>query len=343
MGVHTEFEKLVVQQSEFVSHVPPEAIPHGAIVPIPTISKYMHDGIIVELGAGRGASADAITEAGLSWMGVEINNPAVLDTKENGYVSFHGDARNFWASRLNLAALSLIEKANGVLLQGLLANIVQNCDIRSVIRTADIFLRPGGFFFVAEPVRYDQAHWLYDDDVYAGLPLEKWRQKWKTRYAHNEAAGLPPGVFAVAKPGPDKDILDWPQSVKDVQTLINSDQMERFARHINEDAVVAYARRQHLALVDHPQHTLMFSRNREPLPGVVLVFQKNYGLSTKRNKRLFKYDPWWKNATPDERHRGQEERRWRAHQDEDGYYREFWHRLRINFPKSMQPPKEYTI
>lgn len=342
MAGNTEFEKFAVQQSEFVSHVAPETIPHGAIVPIPTIKKYMHGGIIVELGAGRGASADTITAAGLTWMGVEINKDAVSETREKGYVSFPGDARNFWESSLNLAALSQIETANGVLLQGLLANIIENRDIRRVLRTADIFLRPGGYLFVAEPVRYDQAYWLNKDDVYEGLSLEKWRQRWLTRYRLNEAAGLPRGVFAVAKLGPDKDALDWAQSLDAVQTLINSKHLERFARHVNEDAVIAYARRQHFALADDPQHTLMFSRNREPLPGVVFVFQKVYGLYTKRNQLLYEYSPWYKDMTPEERHAYQNIRGWRSHADPD-YFGDYWKRMKKNFPKSMQPPKEYTI
>ncbi len=330
------------RQSDLLPLVPPEAIPHGAIVPIPTIKKHMHDGIIVELGAGRGASAMAITEAGLTWMGVEINKDAVSETRKKGYVSFPGDARNFWESSLNLAALSLIEKANGVLLQGLLANIVQNRDIRSVIRTTNIFLRPGGFLFVAEPVRYDQANLLDNNAVYAGFSLRQWRERWMTRYALNEAAGLPRGIFAVAKPSPQKDILDWPQNVDDVRLLINSDQMERFARHISEDAVIAYARRQHLALIDQPQHTLMFSRSGEPLPGVVLVFQKVYGLNTKRNKLTCEYSPWYKNMTLEERGAYQDIRGWRAHADLD-YFGDYLKRMKKNFPKSMQPPKEYTI
>lgn len=342
MGVHTEFEKLAVQQSEFVSHVPPDTIPHGAIVPIPTIKKHMHDGVIVELGAGRGASADTITAAGLTWMGVEINNEAVLETRKNGHVAFPGDARNFWKSSLNLAALSLIETANGVLLQGLLANIVQNRDIRSVIRTADIFLRPGGYLFVAEPIRFDQANFSDEDEIHAGFSLKQWRERWKMRYAINEAAGLPRGVFVVAKPGPEKNLLDWPQSVDDVRALINSDQMERFARHINEGAVVAFARRQHLALIDKPKHALMFSRNEEPLPGVVFVFQKVYGLHTKRNKLLYEYSPWYKDIALEERHAYQDVRGWRAHADPN-YFSDYWKKIRRNFPKSMQPPKEYTI
>lgn len=342
MTERTNYGQWTALQSEYIPRVPPEAIPHGAIFPIPIIKQFMSDGMIVELGAGRGASAKTITEAGFAWTGLEINEEAVLDARSRGHASFHGDARNFWQSSLNLAAIARIENASGVLSQGLLANIVENYDIRNILRTADIFLRPGGYLFVAEPVRYDLADWLDQDAEYAGLSLEQWRRKWQTRYDLNDAAGLPRGVFAVAKPGPEKDALDWGQNPNAVQALINSDHLERLARHVNEDAIVAYARRQHLALKDR-QHTLMFSRNGEPLPGVFLTFRKEYGLGTKRNMLLYEYSAWYRGMSLDERHGVQDDRRWRAHNDEDGYYREFWNRLRKNFPKSMQPPIEYTI
>lgn len=343
MSRTAEYSKWTALQADLIPSVPPATIPHGALFPIDQIKHYLpQGGLIVELGSGQGERGDSFREAGLAGMGIELNEEAVSIANDKGFITFHGDARNFWKTEINLAAIAMIENSPAVLLQGLLANIVENRDIRNVIRTADIFLRPGGYLFMAEPVKFQNVPWLDQRLSYAGHTIPEWEDRWKLRYQLNERAGLPRGAFVVAKPGPEKDRLDWAENLEDVRTLIDSDQKERFARHINPDAIVAYAERQHLGLCSR-QNVLMFSRNGDPLPGVHMVFQKDYGLDTKRGKRLYRYSPWYKGKTIEERHDYQDFRGWRAHADPHGYHKDYWARMRENFPESMKPPKEYTI
>ncbi len=343
MSKPIEYDTFAVMQSELLPSIPPEAIPHGALFPINTILKYMpQGGLIVELGSGRGDRSDSFREAGLAGMGVEINEDAVSVANDNGFITFQGDARNFWASEINLAAIAMIENTPAVLLQGLLANIITNRDIRRVIRTADIFLHPGGHLFVAEPVRFENVPWLDANTVYAGHSISDWEHRWKLRYQANQQAGLPKNVFAVVKPGPEKDRLDWVDDSEQVRALIHSDQLERFARHIDPNALTAYAERQYLKLIER-KPALMFSRSGEPLPGIHMVFRKVHGLTAKHPDFTYRYSPWYKGMTPSEKADFQDFRLWQKRADPHGYHKDYWAKMRRNFPESMKPPKEYTI
>ena len=321
-------------QTDLLRNVPPESIAHGATVSLAVIQQFVPEGIVIGLGSGTGEKGQYPSP--LAFTGIEVNEGAVeFALQQHHVVSLSGDARNFWANEINLAMIVYLERSAGVVIEALLANVISNTDIRSIFRTADIALRPGGYIFLAEPIRFDdpsipESFW---ERSFEGGTFREWQERWLHRYKVNVQAGLPDGVFAVAKPGPDKEKLDWATTVEDVKRLLASDQLERFARHIRPAGLDMYLK--HLQYSQqHFEPTMMLSRRGEPLVGMIAVYRKDYGLRGKRHKRVYRYMPWgFKGSTEDEMRRGIRHSR----------STDLVHDLQRTMPQTQQPPTTFVL
>jgi hypothetical protein len=344
-----EGDNLIRKQNSLLETMPHEAIAHGASVRYAVVRRLCPKGLLLELGCGDAIKAHDY-DGWYGWYGIDINQDAVDEARRLGYVAYKGDARNFFSSELGLGTIAMIENIDGVLLQGLLANMVTTGDIRSVLRTADIALRPGGWVFLAEPIRFDTARMdeaLLRAEI-GGHTMTEWQEMWTVRYQLNADAGLPPGVFAVAKPGPDKDALEWSLDPHVLQDLIHGPELERFARHVSWHSVDLYFRR--LQMFPYFCKTdLMFSRSGSPLLGWEAAYRKEHGFhgqggdieeEERMEKFRYKYHPWYKGKTLAERAQMQE---WRHMFEHDlgieESMREFFRRFRKNVPTSQQPPR----
>ncbi len=266
----------------------------------------------------------------------------MLAARSQGYIAHQGDARSFFGSEFGLSKIALIENFDGALLQGLLANVVSKEDIFSIFQTIDIALRPGGYVFIAEPVRFDQMK--IDERllnvVIAGHKLPTWQKMWRERYEVNHAIGLPMGVFAVARPGPHKEELEWTTDEAKLRELIEGPELERFARHVSPHSIDIYAERLKFTCYKR-QPDIMFSREGKPLLGMIYVLRKEYGLKKKGNLLLYKYHPWYKDHTIEERVGMQDWRHWYEHRlGVEESMHEFMRRFRNNLPPQQQPPKD---
>lgn len=297
------------------------------------IQKFIQHGIFLELGAGSGSNLQPLQDSGFVGMGIEMNPMAVALAHQLGNIEFEADARTFWRDS-PFFTIVLIENNDGVLFQGVLANVVENRDVRRILRTADMALHPDRYLFIAEPIRWD-------DPAVAAIAnklgpsnkdnsFEEWKNRWNKRYEVNEAVGLPPGVFAVAKPGPKKNVLDWISSEQEMRSFLDSPDLERFARHVRREALEGYLNRLGLICV-HWELQWLYSRNGDPLPGYVGVWHKK--------KTRFKYHPWYRGMTPQDRIAFQDERGYLAYGD-PFYWGMYWRRLRDNLPPSHCPPKK---
>ena len=333
---------LVEKQNDLLRAMPHEAIAHGASVPFVVVhnERFCPTGFLLELGCGDGANAEDY-RGWYGWQGVDINEDAVNAARAKGYLVRQGDARNLF-STLGYTTTGMIENFDGVLIQGLLANIVSNADVRSVLRTVDMALKPGGWVFIAEPIRFDKAIMedrLLDHEV-EGHTMREWQNMWKIRYQMNNEAGLPMGIFAVAKPGPDKNALEWSQDPEVLRQLIAGPQLERFARHVSHDSLAMYLRRLNfLPYYNLPR--IMESRSGALLLGTVVAYRKEYGMQGKRKTHLYKYHPWYKGHTEQERLEMQEWRQRFKHHTPELYVREFEKRFRANVPERQRPPKGF--
>jgi hypothetical protein len=325
---------LGIQQSKLLQKADVHALAHGATVPLELIKSFVPGGMLMELGSGTGLKGQYPQP--YAFTGVELLDEAVqMAEKMYHVVSLTGDARNFWSTQVNLAMIVHLEHAQGVIVQGLLANILSNTDLRRVLRTADIALYPGGHLFIAEPIRFDDIPIepsLRDIEI-AGYTLSNWRDRWLQRYEVNHDAGLPYGVFAVARPGEHKDELDWAKTPEEIRQLIKSDELERFARHVRPSGIHAYLDRLQYARV-YWEQTIMISRTGKPLLGMIAVYEKQYGLRGKRHRLVYRYMPWgYKGSTPDEMSHGIRQ------SPSHGLLRD----LKKTMPASQQPPSRFTL
>ena len=327
-------QDISLRQTNLLRQVPPDAIAHGAVVPFDVIKQFIQGGMLLEFGSGTGEKGTYPPP--FAFTGIEINSRAVDVAEQRHHViSLPGDVRSFWDNEVNLAMIVHLERTAGVLFQGLLANIVSNTDIRHVLRTADIAIKPGGHLLMAEPVRFDQLPITPEllRQQFVGHSLEEWRERWMERYAANAEAGLPYGVFAVARPGPRKDALDWATTADDVKRLIESPELERFARHVRPDGLDMYLR--HLQYSqEYFKPTIMQSRNDEPLLGAIMVYRKIYGLLRKRHQLVYRYMPWgYKGATIEEMQQGK--RRSKSY----GLVKD----LERSMPLTQKPPSKFSL
>jgi len=339
-----EREMLVEKQRSLLEQMPHEAIAHGASVPFPIVYRFCPSGLILEPGCGDGTKAHDY-ENRYGWYGFDINPDAVLAARAQGYIAHVGDARSFFGSEFELSKIALIENFDGVLLQGLLANIVSKEDLLSVFQTIDIAMRPGAHLCIAEPVRYDQVNidTRLQNVVIAGHTLLTWQKMWRERYERNRAVGLPMGVFAVARPGPHKEELEWTTSESMLRELIEGPELERFARHVSPYSIDMIAERLKLTCYLR-QPDIMFSREGKPLYGMIWVYRKEYGLDKKGNKLLYKYHPWYKDHTIEERAEMQDWRHWYEHRlGVEGSMHEFFRRFQNNLPPQQQLPKNFFM
>ncbi len=334
--MHIEQEALSVRQVDLLSRVPLKDIAHGLDIPRRLLDEFAPKGRLLDLGAGTGIKGVSMRDR---YTGIETNRAAVEAAEHMDSVAvFQGDVRFFWNTTLNLAMINYLEKVQGVICRGVFANMVTDSDIQNTILTADIALAPGGHTFFAETVLFDAMHFSTDIEttIIAGHTLMEWRKRWLRRYKLNAEAGLPYGVFAVACPNElqpwKKDVLDWPNSVEDVKRLMDSPDLERFARHIDPKVLDAVLQPLDYTKV-YQEDTIVFSRLGEPLPARIRIDRKDYGLK-ERGERVYRYMQWgFKGSTIEEMQKGI--RRTKSH----GLLND----LRRNMPKSQQPPKKFTL
>jgi SAM-dependent methyltransferase len=258
-----------------------EDLAHGARFPLEFIDQFCSNhAAIVEFGSGTGETIRRLRERGYRAFGLEINHDAsAVAWDENTAPTFwETDVRHLMQpSDPPYPLYSFIEQQH-VLMQGLLPSVLCDRDVRSTLRTADTLMLPRGYLFIAEPIHFAELR-LFPfqlPEFYEGPSLVEWQQRWFRRYEVNRKAGLPNGVFAVAKvslPREEKARLDWLDTVADVQHFVHSEDLERFARHVSFVRLGRYLKRLHFQEVK-TSPTIMFSRGGEPLLGVVSVWQK---------------------------------------------------------------------
>jgi SAM-dependent methyltransferase len=278
----SHFTELIVKQDEALRRASALNLAHGATVPSEYIVNNCRPaGSILELGSGTGSKLKHLKELGFSCVGLDINEEATKnDWFENAIPVFRADARHLWQEDVNPYRLyPLIEQEDGILIQGLLDNNPVNRDIVNILRNADVLLQPRGHLFIAEPIHYSElSDFSFDQTIQKDRhTLDYWQKKWLHRYEVNARAGLPYGIFAVAKgelPASDKERLDWLDDPDAVRSFIASDDFERFARHLSYRWLRTRLQRFHFR-EKKVVPAVMESRLGDPLLGVVSVWEKS--------------------------------------------------------------------
>ena len=329
-------EALSTRQVDLLSCVPLKDIAHGLDIPYRLLDEFAPDGMVLDLGSDKGTKGVVMRDR---YTGIEIN-PTAVEAAENmnRVVVFQGDVRYFWKTTLNLAMITYLERVRAVTSRGVLANMATDKDVHNTILTADIALAPGGHLFWVEPILFDAIRFSTDIEtkIIAGYTMIEWRDRWRRRYALNEEAGLPYGVFAVARPDElqpwKKDVLDWPDSVGGVKRLMDSPDLERFARHVDPEVLDADLQPLDYTKV-YQEDIIVFSRLGEPLPARIRIDRKDYGLK-ERGEHVYRYMPWgFKGSTEDEMKRGIRRSKSRGLLPD----------LRQNMPQSQQPPNKFVL
>lgn len=290
--------ELVHAQDERLKTASAFQIAHGATFPADLICSLLPEhGHLIEFGAGNGKKLTPLGDKGLRVSGLEINPGARdLSYEDFHYPVFEGDVRHLTQKRVPFALYQDIETQDGILMQGLFANMLVERDIRHTLRTADTLLKPKGYLFMAEPIHYSEMSLLPFQTFpeYKSGYLQKWQSLWFGRYRVNAEIGLPYGVFAVAKPGDNKLFLDWETSLEKLKQFIASDEFERYAHHTRFLRLRSYLSRYHFTEV-LTKPTIMYDRNHNPLIGVISAWQKE----TAR----YKYRPFIRGTRVDDEER----------------------------------------
>jgi len=294
------FHELVHAQDERLKTASALQIAHGATFPVDLLCSFLPEhGHLIEFGAADGKKLTPLSDRGIRAFGVEMNpNASDLSYEDFHNLVFRGDVRTVGqGSETPRGFYPFIEEQDGVLIQALFANMVTDRDVRHTIRTADAFLRPKGYIFLAEPIHYSELSLLPFKRLpeYTSRSLEEWQQKWLHRYKVNEAAGLPHDVFAVAQSGvlskEQKMKADWADDPARIRALTDSLFFERFARHIRFLRLQRYLKHYHFTELQ-TEPTVMYDRGGNPLIGVISVWQKE--------SAHFKYRPFLRGARFDD-------------------------------------------
>ena len=287
-------------QKDALQHASGVEVAHGATFPPDLLASFCPPrSLVVEFGAADGGKLTPLSDRGIRAFGVEMNpNASDLSYEDFHNPVFHGDVRAVGqGSEKPLGFYPFIEEQDGVLIQALFANMLTDRDVRHTIRTADSFLRPKGYIFLAEPIHYSELSLLPFTRLleYTSRSLEVWQQKWLHRYTVNEAAGLPHDVFAVAQSGvlskEQKMKMDWADDPARIRALTDSFFFERFARHTRFLRLQRYLKHYHFQEL-HTEPTVMNDRCGNPLIGVISVWQKETA--------HFKYRPFLRGARYDD-------------------------------------------
>ncbi len=293
-------EALNQMQKNALQHASEYELAHGANFPPDLIASFCPPrSLVVEFGAASGEKLKALGDRGIRAYGIELN-PKASDLSYEDFHNpvFRGDVRSIGQGDEKPGGFYLfLEEQDGVLIQALFANMLVDKDICHTIRTADAFLRPKGYIFIAEPIHYSELSlfpFKYLPE-YTSQHLEQWQQKWLVRYRVNEEAGLPHDVFAVAQSGElskeQKMRADWDEDPEHIKYLIDSFFFERYARHTRFLRLQRYLKRYHFAEMQ-TWPTVMYDRCGNPLIGVVSVWQKETA--------HYKYRPYLRGARYDD-------------------------------------------
>lgn len=282
-------------QIDRLAQMPLRNVPSGCDIPIELFVKYvgsMQDGhIMTEFGAGDGEKTTIVRKAihGLV-IAADINKNIETQGYKKGFFGYEADVRRAeifydWAS-----ALLLVELHSGVFMEGVLCNQHLN-DWKFVLEAADIITKPTGYILIGDIFNYDSKNDLLPQRFRAQSKFEQRKSLWLARYENNQRAAeilgltIAPYEFMVAKPGKNKHI-EW----GDAQTLVKllqSDNFERWAQHLNADDVIAFLDARGLSIVENSE-SVFKSRQGMPLNGRVIVAQKG---------EVYRYRPWHKGYT----------------------------------------------
>lgn len=180
-----------------------------------------------------------------------------------------GDAATFTLAGVSIEPM-LHKFYGGVIMQGLLCNMIGNQWKKALHRSHEALV-DHGFFFVSDVLRADQ----YNPELEARLGARgyrTWVSDWMYRYwANSEALDLPFGTFVVAKPGPNKD-YEW-GTVEEIRQLSRSEHLERYARHFTvaelSDEMEYLGMKEKII-----RREIWRSRTGLPLSGFVGIWQK---------------------------------------------------------------------
>ena len=275
---------LIETQRNALVRMRAEEIPRGATIPLELIKKSLYSslGFIIDAGCGVGKSV-SLGKEGYAVVGLDLNQAAISEAKSKGMEAFESDVTMIGIPGDPYRSLILVERASGVLAEGLLCNLVETQPER-FFQVTDFYLTPEGYLFIADILQPSEDI----DFLRERLSEEKADalvENWKRRYRANEESGLPYGTFVVAKLGLDKG-QEWGE-VGQLQILMDSANFERYARHYTRAEIRTLASEVDLK-EKYFTPTIFYSRTGEPLLGFLAAYQK-----TER----YRYHPLYKGMT----------------------------------------------
>lgn len=261
-------------QHDLMTNVEVEAIPHGTSVDLNLIDYYLRTlglpgSFAIDLGTGQGQTAKKLCEKGYGVLAIDSNPNAIREARKHTLFAFEGDATTFDLKGVSIEPM-LHEFYGGVIMQGLLCNLIGDQWRKALYRSREALV-DHGFFFVSDVLRADE----YNPNIEAHLGSSNygtWVADWIYRYCVNsEALSLPFGTFAVAKPGPNKD-YEW-GTVEEIRRLSRSEHLERYARHFTV-AELSHEM-EYLGMKEKIiRREIWHSRTGLPLSGFVGIWQK---------------------------------------------------------------------
>lgn len=327
------------QQIDLLAKMPVHDIPLGTDIPLEFFTDCFVNThvppILIELGAGDGRKADevrSITNGTVTT--VDINTDAVEKAQMRGLMGLRADIRSFDIFH-GLGSLALLESYPGVFMQGVLCN-QQLSDWQRVMTTANVLMRPGGYLLIADVIQPEISQEFMTKVCESEGGIEAYVALWRRRYQANfiaaSALGIPVayGEFMVAKPGEEKQ-HEWGDS-KELISLYQSENLERWAHHIPETDIRSSLARLGFGQVRY-EPRIWWSRpsgieqKRYPLAGFVGIWQKG---------ALFQYHPWYAGGTLADREERKEARKIASRADPD--YIAAW---KAGFKKNLPDAEAY--
>ena len=274
-----------------IERLKPREIASSTRVPVELIRKYVPPySVLLDVGPGRANYWGEIkrTVGDVVIMGLELNPLAValINNQDWPWFAYEGDVTVLGDGLEDGAIAGEVEFYHGILAQALFPSLVEKGAWKRALEVIDVMMRPGGHLLVSDFPRADRRS-SYIELLRRGLVTEDLVETniawWQWRYEQNGLVfpDLEELSFVVAKPSENKE-LEW-GTAKELKRLGESDDFERFARHMDVDEWSEFLRGRLQYELMERQWTVWLSRGGGWYPGFIDVWQKS---------KVYRYHPW---------------------------------------------------
>lgn len=276
-------EQLILLQQRLETRLRYDQITSGTRVPLDLLTELAQgltpDMMVYNLGCGDGRSvieqAKALQPLRLSVVGLDWNYSGIQNGKR---LAKQGGVRNtdFLLADVTNPGWIRPRSAGVVISEALLCNLI-GTDAETAVAHMSQLLTIGGYGVVADClVANDESVTnIMVQEGYTPDEIKVWKQTWEERYKNNAIAmdlGDKAYTFIVMPPGEDKQKLELAPPPVLRELLING-KIERLARHWRGRDLIELFNRAGMKLL-HWEHTVWKSRAKEPIAGMIAVFQK---------------------------------------------------------------------